>query len=1108
MRSTVVPLLVLCASLGWAKAGAADPNSKPDQRATLVSLQGTVLFDADGKGQWRQARLDDAICQNGRVRVEPYSRASLSLPNGVVLRLDEGTILSLHDITRDEPTALDLLKGFVHFISRTPKHLEITSPIANAGPEGTEFAMKVDDAKASLWVYEGAVRFFNPRGSIRLTPGQGAEAVGGQAPRSQIEVKPQDAVNWALYYPPILPYPKPSANIDNAVRTAIEDFRRGRGDQALLRLDRVAPEQQTPYFFKVRGAVRLMAGRVALAQEDIRNIFSGKPNDAEALALQSVLALTQNRKEEALQLANKAVASDPASPAAYSALSYAEQGRFDLDKALAAAEQATRYAPHDAMVWARKAEIELAQGATAESQQTAQRALALDAGLERTQTVTGFSFLLRSKTADARKAFQQALELDSTSPLARLGLGLAKIHDGNLPEGRHDLEIAAVLDPNNSLIRSYLGKAYYEEKRIPLAEVQFALAKVRDPKDPTPYFYDALNKQTANRPVEALQDIQKAIDLNGNRGVYRSNLSLDKDLAARSAAQGRIYNDLGFQRLGVVEGWKSVSNDPANYSAHRLLADNYASQPRSEIARVSELLQSQLLQPLNITPIQPQLGEKNFLTLQSLGPSSSSFYEFNPLFTRNNFALQASGFAGSNNTLADEIVHSGLWKNLSYSVGQFHYDTDGFRQNNDVQVDLFTGFIQANITPNLNLQAEIRHKTTERGDIDMYADGYFDPFFRLGSDKDTYRAGMHYSFNEHSELISSYLHLDGQSFTVVAGNNPVRQDFTIDGDQGEIQHLFKSKYLSAISGFGFAQSGFSRIDNPIIGNSTSHATGYIYTYTHYPHDVDWTLGMSVDSFERNSNDSSQPPATKNQVNPKIGMLWRASPGTIFRWAVARTLKRSLITDQTIEPTQVAGFNQLFDDYTGTDTWLYGAAIDHKFNANLYGGLEFRSRDLALPASNGKAKWNEHNYLAYMNWNLTERLAANISFNLERFHGDELTTGFAQLESTTYDSKAGLRYFDPSGFFCNTEAEYVNQRADWPGVYDIKHNEFVLFNAGIGMRLPKRLGIINLDIKNIFDRQFEFQSLAGRSPQTSAQDGGQPPPFIPGRTVFARLTLAF
>jgi hypothetical protein len=63
-------------------------------------------------------------------------------------------------------------------------------------------------------------------------------------------------------------------------------------------------------------------------------------------------------------------------------------------------------------------------------------------------------------------------------------------------------------------------------------------------------------------------------------------------LAARSASLGQIYNDLGFQQLALVEGWKSINTDFVNFSAHRLLADSYAVLPRHEIAQVSELFQS------------------------------------------------------------------------------------------------------------------------------------------------------------------------------------------------------------------------------------------------------------------------------------------------------------------------------------------------------------------------------------------------------------------------------------------------------------------------------------------------------------------------------------
>ena len=327
----------------------------------------------------------------------------------------------------------------------------------------------------------------------------------------------------------------------------------------------------------------------------------------------------------------RAVTADPNSAAALIALSYAQQALFNLEDALGSLKQAVQINPENALAWARLAELHLSFADLDEALQAAQKAVAPDPNLSRTQTVLGFAYLTQVQTTEAKGAFERAIELDQADPLPRLGLGLAKIRDGDLDEGRREIEIAVSLDPDNSLMRSYLGKAYFEEKRNTQSAAQYEMAKQFDPKDPTPYFYDAIRKQTTNRPVEALQDMQKAIELNDNRAVYRSRQLLDSDLAARSASQARIYSDLGFQQLALVEGWKSVNTDPTNFSAHRFLADSYSILPRHEIARVSELLQSQLLQPLNMTPIQPRLAESNLFLISAGGPAGLSFNEFNPI---------------------------------------------------------------------------------------------------------------------------------------------------------------------------------------------------------------------------------------------------------------------------------------------------------------------------------------------------------------------------------------------------------------------------------------------------------------------------------------------
>jgi len=549
--------------------------------------------------------LNDTCCIGDIIRVQQHSRAAVVLCNGATLRLDQNSTITFSSLEKKQTILLRLLKGAAHFFSRIPRSLKLATPFVNGGVEGTEFYVMVDHNQTFLSIFEGKVLAENEAGSLVLSSGQSAVAEKGKAPVLHVVVRPRDAVRWALYYPPVI--------------------------YALPEKAPVEEDTGNPRFLANRASWLLSVGRVDGAKAHIDQALKLDPKYSAAVALQSIIAMVGNQKQEALDFAKEAVNMDPKSATAQIALSYAQQANFDLNGARASLEKAVKLEPENALAWARLAEIYSSFGDLDKALEAAQHAVALNPTLSRTQTVLGFAYLAQVKTKQSKKTFEKAIELDQASSLPRLGLGLAKIRDGDLQEGAKEIEIAASLDPNNSLIRSYLGKVYYEEKRTELDGREYAVAKSLDPQDPTPWFYDAIRKQTVNRPIEALQDLQKSIELNDNRAVYRSRLLLDQDLAARSSSLARIYNDLGFQQLGLVEGWKSVNTDPGNYSAHRFLADSYSALPRHEIARTSELLQSQLLQPINITPLQPQLAEGNLFLISSQGPSIPSFNTYNPL---------------------------------------------------------------------------------------------------------------------------------------------------------------------------------------------------------------------------------------------------------------------------------------------------------------------------------------------------------------------------------------------------------------------------------------------------------------------------------------------
>jgi tetratricopeptide (TPR) repeat protein len=1127
MTTIVRPLgiILLVAAIIFLSTAYASAQECRKWAAKVVSVQGSVQVKEAGKTEWRQVNLNDTYQFGDIIRVQERSRAAFLLCNQTIMRLDEETTITFAGFEEERTFLLKLFDGASHFFNSIPRSLKVLTPFVNANVEGTEFLTRVDDNRTVLTIFEGRVAAVNEFGSIMVESGQSATARTGQAPVLTAVVRPRDAVRWALYYPSAIdfrPDDFPGDGWQKLMRESIKYYRSNDIREALFHLAGI-PQQDVrdPRFFLYRAVLLLTVGQADDAAHDIQKALDIDPSNGNALALQSVIAVVQNRKDEALKLAAMAVDAAPDSSSARIAMSYAQQARFDLDGALESLREAVQLDPENALAWARLSELWLSVGEIDKSLDAAQRAVDQNPDLARTQSVLGFAYLMQVKLKKSQEAFTRAVELDAADPQSRLGFGLVIIRQGRLEEGRRDIEIAAGLDPNNALIRSYMGKAYFEEKRDRLAEREYTTAKSLDPKDPTPWFYDAIRKQSVNRPVEALQDLETSIELNDNRAVYRSRLMLDQDLAARSAGLARIYSDLGFEQRALVEGWESLNDDPANFSAHRLLADLYSALPRHEQARTSELLQSQLLQPVNITPVQPQLAESELRIYEGTGPANPSFNEYNPLFNRNRANLQASGVWGEKGILGDELTLNAVHNRSSLSLGQFYYESDGFRVNNDQQKEIYNLFTQGSLSYKTSLQVELRYTDTEYGDLALR----FDPnnFQAMDRQRDRVRlarVGLHHAFSPRSDTLFSLIYGNGVynlSFVDPDTTGTIEQEQ--DSYQGEVQHIYRAGKFRITTGAGYtdvnADDAVDMImEIPGVGTTENsyrddwdmhHTNVYVYTYSNFPEPVTWTLGASVDFFNDTGTD-----VNRDQVNPKIGVTWDLSPSTIIRAAAFRMLNRTLVTSQTIEPTQVAGFNQLYDDVAGTEGWRYGTAIDRKFRRDLFGGLELSKRDIDVPwlrvTGTGTVpdvtRWNEQMARAYLYWTSAAWLAVSGEYQYERYDRDPSFTGtdyFTKAE--THRFPLGLNLFCPLGFTAGVKATYVDQEVDY---YDYNADAFMtgsdnfwVFDASVGYRLPARYGILTVEVKNIFDEGFRFQDTDPVSPR-----------IYPERLIVGRFTVSF
>jgi hypothetical protein len=212
-----------------------------------------------------------------------------------------------------------------------------------------------------------------------------------------------------------------------------------------------------------------------------------------------------------------------------------------------------------------------------------------------------------------------------------------------------------------------------------------------------------------------------------------------------------------------------------------------------------------------------------------------------------------------------------------------------------------------------------------------------------------------------------------------------------------------------------------------------HTNLYLYSHISLPKNVTLTIGASGDFYDS----AGEATPDKDQFNPKFGITWNPVPNTTLRAAAFKVLKRTLITDQTLEPTQVAGFNQFFDKPNATESWSYGGAVDQKFSQTIYGGAEYTYRDLKVPWTDlsgptptlNEVDWNEQVLRAYLFWTPHEWIALSAEYLWEGFERDESRADGAKDVKTNY-FPLGINFFHPSGLSASLKGTYVDQQGSF------------------------------------------------------------------------------
>ena len=1087
---------------------AAEPCAAEQAVAQLVSIQEIVTVDG------AQAAMGQMLCPEQELRTSLQGRGAVRfLRSHAIVHIDQSTQLRFRD--NSDRALVDLIRGAISAFFRKPGNLSVDTPIVNAAIKGTEFMVRVgDDGVSIVSVYEGTVvvRGSQSRsniakpvtGSIDVQSGERLIARPGEylgAANLDVAVA-QDELAWSLYYPPI---------VDSSARNDLQQANR-----------------------------LLWSGRIDDAIPLLNN--PALVNDPTALSIRATVAVVQSKKAQALELARSAVEIAPDAAAPRIALSYALQANFLVERALATLTDCLDRPSCDSkgeLFRARLIELRLAtgdlHGALKQCDDELFRGLAL---------ACGFAELANNNPARSQELFQRAVSDLPQHPLARLGVGLAEIRRGDITAGRINIEIAAALDPLQSVIRSYLGKSYFEERRCvdkaktfaclfddtsdTLAIQQYDIARALDPNDPTPDLYAALALQLHNRPIEGVTKLQNSTAKNNHRAVYRSSLLIDRDEATRSSGLGRLYGELGFGRVALNEGWNSLALDQGNYSAHRLLADSYSSIPRFEVARVSELLQSQMRQPLNATPIQPELGESDLAILQSAGPSNLSFNEYNPAFVRDGFRALLNSSVGANDTKGLDATLSSVFSKVSGSAGYFKYHTDGVRRNNDQDQEIFSAFAQAQVTSRLMAQAELRLRDLDGGDLFEFVDPAEPSVNRHDRQRNSSeRIGFRYEISPSTDALVTLSHRNAEIFTRFLPFSGVKLTDSGFVGEGQLMNTWSRKddrgiinRLTTTAGVGrraiAVKQRIQALCDPLIDPScdpapstdhgrNNHTNTYLYETVTIARRLDVTVGASFEDFTSKL-------ITRGQINPKLGASFLLTDNIQLRGGAFRTLTRRAIANQSLEPTQLAGFNQFYPDPDGTRAWQYGVGLDLKYPQYVYAGAEAVYRDVRFSLENvgfGQLTFQKHHETlihAYAYKSIGKFISIGADYGDESFdHDIAFQIGdFTALNTRSLRVTAGA--YLPSGWSLTLRPRLMQQSGAFangnPNFHLNTNDKFILADAEIGYRLPGRFGKVSIVGLNLLDKRFRYQdSLPTRT------DFPTTPQLSPERQVFLRLSVS-
>lgn len=301
------------------------------------------------------------------------------------------------------------------------------------------------------------------------------------------------------------------------------------------------------------------------------------------------------------------------------AISLVEKGRLDeaIEQFLRIIEKNPNYGP----AYSNLGAAYYQKGQLDKAIETFKKAIELNLNDKAAHINLGNAYTDAGKYDEAIAEHKKVIELAPNDAEAFMNLGVAFSQKGDIEEGINQFKRAISLNPYHPPARKNLGYSYYKMKKWPEAIDELLFARDIDPwcpgleesltitliktypdlekwvkekpMDPLSHYYFAYALEYKGEWKKAIEEMEKAIKLDGSKGEFYKGKAL-------------FYSSANKPKEAIIALMECVRIDPSNWACYSDLSGNYNRIDKPKEA-LEVIIKATDINP-NITSIQAKLG--------------------------------------------------------------------------------------------------------------------------------------------------------------------------------------------------------------------------------------------------------------------------------------------------------------------------------------------------------------------------------------------------------------------------------------------------------------------------------------------------------------------